>query len=84
MRQGGGAAGGVSREGTVGGIAPGDHWADPGGNECIVTWVRRLGVLAYRLVGDRLKIEMVVDVVTFIKRFRPAGVSLAAHAGGTG
>lgn len=70
---------------TVGGIAPGDHWVDPGGNECVVTWVRKLGVLAYRRVGDRMKNDQVVDVVRFIQRFRPAHIALSAkHAGGTG
>ncbi|HVR63196.1 MAG TPA: hypothetical protein VMU50_14940 [Polyangia bacterium] len=56
---------------TVAGIAAGDHWFDPGGNECVVTWVRRLGVLAYRPVGDRVKSENVVDIVRFVQRFRP-------------
>lgn len=97
MRQGGGAdegEGGAAEEAEAGdhgpppsvaGIAAGDHWVDPGGNECVVTWVRRLGVLAYRCVGDRVKGENVVDVVRFIKRFRPAGVALGPkHAGGTG
>ena len=58
---------------TVAGIAAGDHWFDRGGNECVVTWVRRLGVLGYRSVGDRLKNENVVDIVRFVRRFRPAG-----------
>jgi hypothetical protein len=60
------------RGASIGGIAAGDRWVDMVGNECVVTWVRRLGVLAYRSVGDRGKSEKVVDVVRFIQRFRPA------------
>lgn len=68
---------------TVAGIAAGDRWFDPAGNECVVTWVRRLGVLAYRSVGDCPKRENVVDVVRFVRQFRPAALS-AKHLGGVG
>jgi hypothetical protein len=61
----------------VGGIAKGDRWRDPGGNEYVVMWIRKLGVLAYRGINDSPIAEHVVDIVKFVQLFRPAasGVS---------
>jgi len=56
----------------VGGIAKGDRWQDPGGNQYVVMWIRKLGVLAYRGINDSPIAENVVDIVKFVQLFRPA------------
>jgi hypothetical protein len=56
----------------VGGIAKGDRWQDPGGNQYVVMWIRKLGVLGYRGIDDSPIAENVVDIVKFVQLFRPA------------
>jgi hypothetical protein len=56
---------------VVGGIAQGDRWTDPRGNEYVIAWVRKLGVLGYRSVKDGPEAENVMDMTKFVQLFRP-------------
>jgi hypothetical protein len=56
---------------VVGGIAQGDRWKDPRGDEYVVSWVRKLGVLGYRKVNDGPEAENVMDMTKFVQLFRP-------------
>jgi hypothetical protein len=69
--QEGSAASGVVPRVSIGGVNAGDLWTNAEGRVITVTWVRRIGVIAYRSADDRNGQERVTDIVRFLRCFRP-------------
>jgi hypothetical protein len=63
----------MEREGPLTVITAGGRWKDAQGNLYVVTWVRRIGVVAFRREGPGDQTELVSDVVRFVRAFAPAG-----------
>jgi nitrous oxide reductase accessory protein NosL len=60
---------------TLAGIIPGERWVDARGVIHVVTWVRKIGVVGYRLATpattDPAATDHVMDVVRFVRTFAP-------------
>ena len=60
------------KSGQIGGIRVGDRWRDAEGRAYVVSWVGRMGVVAFRRADDAGGgPESVMDVIRFVKRFVP-------------
>jgi hypothetical protein len=58
--------------GLLGSIRQGDRWRDSDGAAYVVSWVGKMGVVAFRPVGSATDApELVTDVVRFVSRFAP-------------
>lgn len=68
------------------GIAPGSRWVDVRGTVCVVSWVRGIGVVGYRLAdvsnglssgagndvaGEAVAADRVMDAARFLRNFAP-------------
>jgi hypothetical protein len=60
------------KSGQIAGIRAGDRWRDADGRAYVVSWVGRMGVVAFRRADDAGGgPESVMDVVRFVRRFVP-------------
>ena len=60
------------RLGQLGGVQAGDRWKDADGRMYVVSWVGRMGVVAFRRADDAGGgPDSVMDVVRFVMRFVP-------------
>ena len=83
---GDGRTGSKSAGSMLAGIAPGSRWVDARGTVCVVSWVRGIGVVGYRLAamhnrtgndvgsdvaGEAVAAYRVMDAARFLRNFAP-------------